>query len=154
MTLHPMWVSGFVDGEGTFYVGINPNSTMTVGYQVLPEFRVVQHKRDIQLLFRLKKFFKAGVVRQNHDDRFELRIRKLDVLSDVIIPFFEDNPLQTKKKHDFLKFREIIALMKQGQHLKNNGLVSIIDIACQMNRSDKQKTMEIRDKLITRCDQG
>src|SRR3989338_5635572 len=114
MTLHPMWVSGFVDGEGTFYVGINPNSTMTVGYQVLPEFRVVQHKRDIQLLFRLKKFFKAGVVRQNHDDRFELRIRKLDVLSDVIIPFFEDNPLQTKKKHDFLKFREIIALMKQG----------------------------------------
>ena len=72
MTLSPDWVVGFVDGEGCFYIGINEHPEMSAGYQVLPEFRVVQHERDIQVLYGLKEFFKSGVVRKNHDDRYEL----------------------------------------------------------------------------------
>jgi hypothetical protein len=56
-TLDPQWIAGFTDGEGTFYVGINPHTEMTAGFQILPEFRVVQHERDIQLLYKLKSFF-------------------------------------------------------------------------------------------------
>lgn len=148
MDLHPMWVSGFVDGEGTFYVGINRNATMTIGYQVLPEFRVVQHKKDVQLLFKLKRFFSSGVVRQNHEDRMELRIRKLDAIQNIVIPFFEANPLQTQKKHDFIKFAKIIRLMSQGSHLTRDGLIEIIDIASQMNRADKQKALLVREQLL------
>ena len=148
MQLHPQWVSGFVDGEGTFYVGINSNLTMTIGYQVLPEFRVVQHERDVSLLYELKRFFKAGVVRNNHGDRFELRIRKLEVLQNTVIPFFETYPLQTKKRHDFQKFKEIVGLMRSNRHLEKDGLLNIIEIACQMNRADKQKTIKIKKKLL------
>ena len=148
MNLDPMWVSGFVDGEGTFYVGINRNATMTVGYQVLPEFVIVQHQRDIQLLFRLKRFFGHGVVRKNHDDRSELRIRKLDALHDIVVPFFETNSLQTQKKHDFLKFARIIKLMRQERHLTRDGLIDIVGIACQMNRGDKQKTLLLKQQLL------
>ncbi len=36
--INPDWLVGFVDGEGCFYVGWNPNSTMKLGVQVLPEF--------------------------------------------------------------------------------------------------------------------
>jgi len=54
--LEAQWVVGFVDGEGCFFVGINPHPEMTSGFQVLPEFTVVQHQRDIQLLHALKKF--------------------------------------------------------------------------------------------------
>ena len=64
--LEAQWVVGFVDGEGCFFVGINPHPEMTSGFQVLPEFTVVQHKRDIQLLHALKQFFGCGVVRTNH----------------------------------------------------------------------------------------
>ncbi len=32
---------GFVDGEGCFYVGINPHPEMSSKFQVLPEFTVV-----------------------------------------------------------------------------------------------------------------
>lgn len=148
MDLHPMWVSGFVDGEGTFYVGVNRNTTMTIGYQVLPEFRVVQHQKDVQLLFKLKRFFSSGVVRKNHEDRMELRIRKLDALQDIVIPFFETNPLQTQKKHDFIKFAKIVRFISQGSHLTRNGLIEIIDVASQMNRADKQKTLLIREQLL------
>ena len=147
MQLSPQWVSGFVDGEGTFYVGINKNPTMKIGYQVLPEFRIVQHKRDIKLLHVLKQFFGCGVVRNNHDDRFELRIRKMEMIEKTVIPFFEANPLHTQKRFDFLKFRDVVLLMSKNEHLTIPGLIKIIDIASGMNRADKKKALEIREGL-------
>jgi hypothetical protein len=33
--LDPNWIRGFIDGEGTFHVGINSNKTMRLGYQVI-----------------------------------------------------------------------------------------------------------------------
>ena len=148
MNINPAWIAGFVDGEGTFYVGINKNDTMTIGYQVLPEFRIVQHKRDIQLLQALKKYFQAGVVRVNHDDRYELRIRSIKHLDEIIIPFFIKNELLTQKKFDFIKFKKIIDLMKENKHLEKDGLIKIIDLASLMNRQDKQKALEIKNKIL------
>jgi len=150
MNLKPDWVAGFVDGEGTFYVGINKQPSMTVGYQVLAEFRIVQHKRDIKLLYALKKFFGCGVVRINHDDRYELRVRKIDHLQNVIIPFFEKHQLQTQKKFDFIKFKKIISLIRQSKHLEERGLLKILDIAAQMNRKDKISVYEIKKDLLSR----
>jgi hypothetical protein len=137
MKINSNWISGFVDGEGTFYVGINKNNSMTIGYQVLPEFRIVQHERDIELLRQIKKYFNCGVVRKNHDTRQELRIRSLVHLTHVVIPHFEKYPLISCKKFDFLKFKEIIELMNSKKHLSQAGLKKIIMIAAKMNRKNK-----------------
>jgi len=148
MQIDPNWVAGFVDGEGTFYVGINRQPSMKVGYQVLPEFRIVQHQKDIKLLHALRNFFNAGVVRVNHDDRYELRIRDMKILISQIVPFFQKHTLHTQKKFDFIKFSKILNLMVQGKHLTKEGLIKIIDIALKMNRADKKKAIEIKKKLI------
>ena len=63
MELATDWVVGFVDGEGCFHVSLNRHDEMTAGYQVLPEFVVVQHERDIQVLHSLREFFDSGNVR-------------------------------------------------------------------------------------------
>ena len=131
--LEAQWVVGFVDGEGCFFVGINPHPEMTSGYQVLPEFTVVQHRRDIQLLYALKKFFGCGVVRTNHGERMAYRVRSLDHLNEKIVPFFDQHPLRSKKRIDFLKFRKILQRMNQGEHLKAHGLEAIRAIASTMN---------------------
>ncbi len=146
MELTPDWVVGFVDGEGCFYVGVNPHPEMSTGYQVLPEFRIVQHERDIQVLYALKRFFRCGVVRRNHGDRFELRIRKLSCLEQVVA-FFEKHPLRTKKQVDFVKFAKIIRRMVEGRHLTREGLREIIEISLSMNRADKSKTEAILREL-------
>ena len=39
--LDTRWITGFVDGEGCFYVGINKIQRMSLQWQVLPEFRIV-----------------------------------------------------------------------------------------------------------------
>lgn len=148
MQLDPNWVAGFVDGEGTFYVGINKQSSMKVGYQVLPEFGIVQHNKDLKLLYALKKFFNAGVVRVNHDNSYELIIRDVNILNLKIVPFFQKYKLNTQKKFDFIKFSKILDLMSEGKHLTSEGLINIIEIASKMNRADKKKAIEIKRKLI------
>ena len=90
------WVVGFVDGEGCFFVGINRQPSMTRGWQVLPEFRVVQHQKDIAILERLQEFFGFGQVTRNHGDRKELRIRGIEQLTEVV-RFFRAHPLRTVK---------------------------------------------------------
>jgi hypothetical protein len=131
--LEAQWVVGFVDGEGCFFVGINKHSEMTSGFQVLPEFTVVQHQRDIQLLHALKEFFGCGVVRTNHAERMAYRVRSLDHLNERIVPFFEKHSLKSKKRVDFVKFRKVLQLMTMGEHLKSDGIEKIREIASTMN---------------------
>ena len=134
MKLDPQWIVGFVDGEGCFHVGINPNAEMTARYQVLPEFTVVQHQRDVQILHALKAHFGCGVVRSNHGDRMAYRVRGQEHLLGTIIPFFDKHPLKTKKNVDYRKFRRIMLLMKAGVHLTSDGVDRIRTIAKEMNR--------------------
>jgi len=134
MDLEAQWITGFVDGEGCFHVGINEHSDMKAGFQVLPEFTVVQHERDAGVLHALKAHFGCGVVRRNHGDRMAYRVRGQEHLLHRIIPFFEKHPLKTKKRTDFEKFRRILRLMEQGVHLTSDGVEEIRRIASQMNR--------------------
>lgn len=127
------WVVGFVDGEDCFFVGINRQPSMKIGWQVLPEFRVVQHERDVAILERLQEFFGSGQVTVNHGDRKELRIRGLQQLNEVV-RFFKQHPLRTVKRSSFECFAEVIELMQRGDHLTEEGLTRIRQIISRMNR--------------------
>lgn len=150
MNLSPDWVVGFTDGEGCFFVGINRNPTTTTGYQVLLEFVIVQHERDIQILYALKRFFRHGVVRPNHGDRYAYRVRDLQGLR-KICNFFLKHPLKTKKSIDFLRFHRILSMMERGDHLRLDGLLEIVKIAVRMNTGNRpqleQIVSEIRQRL-------
>jgi len=138
MKIDKNWIVGFVDGEGCFYIGINKSVDSKLGYQVLPEFRVVQHKRDIKVLYAIKDFFGHGSVvcnKSNGSEIYEYCVRKFETLHDVILPFFESNGLLTSKKFNFLAFRDVILIMKRREHLTESGLSKIIDIKSRMNRS-------------------
>ncbi len=136
--LTPDWITGFVDGEGCFHVGINKHPGMKFGYQILPEFTVVQHKRDIQLLHQLRSTIGCGVVRRNRDDRFCIRVRNLNNLAEVIVPFFEKHRLKSKKGIEFRKFAKVVRLMVRGDHLTEDGFNRICRIASSMNRGERR----------------
>ena len=140
MQLDAQWIVGFVDGEGCFHVGISSHRDMRAGVQVLPEFTVVQHKRDVKVLHALKAHFGCGVVRVNHGDRMAYRVRDNEHLLERIVPFFMEHSLKTSKNVDFLKFRDILLEMQRGQHLTDEGLQKIRGIAAQMNRGRSRQS--------------
>jgi len=135
--LDESWIVGFVDGEGCFHVSINNIPKMTLGWQVLPEFRVVQHQRDENILLSLKEYFSFGNVVVNHGDRKEFRVRGIENLN-KIVKFFTENPLMTSKKESFQIFSEIIQLMNEKQHLTRKGVEKIANLASKMNRQVKR----------------
>jgi hypothetical protein len=151
--LDPSWVTGFVDGEGCFYVGINRIEQMRLGWQVLPEFRVTQHERDAALLEQIRAFFDFGSVRPNHGDRLDYRVRGLDNLTEVVA-FFERNPLRSTKRSDFETFAEIITMMSNDRHLTKPGLDRIARLASEMNEGVTRSYLESSETVRQTPDTG
>jgi succinate dehydrogenase flavin-adding protein (antitoxin of CptAB toxin-antitoxin module) len=148
--LDALWITGFTDGEGCFHVSINKISKMSLGWQVLPEFRIVQHEKDSLILHKIKNYFGFGEVRINRKDkngtRLDYRVRGIDNLN-KIIEFFNENPLKTLKQNDFLKFKEIISLMNERKHLTKGGLDKIAKLISVMNRKPNPKYLESSETI-------
>ena len=140
MNLNAEWITGFVDGEGCFHVGLSRHDGGSTGIQVLPEFTVVQHARDVQVLYALKAWFGCGVVRRNHDERMAYRVRKREHLTERIVPFFMKHPLKTKKRLDFISFRKVLLRMEAGDHLTHEGVAEIRAIVSRMNRGRSRES--------------
>lgn len=144
------WIAGFVDGEGCFHISINKIPEMSLGWQVLPEFRIVQHEKDEELLHKIKEHFGFGNVKVNrkdyHGTRKEFRVRGIENLN-KIIAFFKKYKLHTSKRKDFEIFAEIIQLMNDKEHLNKEGLEKIAKLISQMNRKPRSKYLESSETI-------
>ena len=134
------YVSGFIDGEGSFLVSFSIRENISLGVEARPSFTVSQHKRSLIVLKELKKFFDCGTIRFNKsDDTYKYEVRSLHDLVQKITPHFIGNPLRTSKWKDFEIFRKICVLMKTKQHRTANGLKKIILLAYRMNNLGSRK---------------
>ena len=60
--LEPYYITGFVDGEGSFAISVNPHSRYSTGYRVKATFSIGLHERDLPLLQLIKEFFGVGSI--------------------------------------------------------------------------------------------
>ena len=140
------WIVGFVDGEGCFHIAINKLEKMTLGWQVLPELRVVQHEISEEILHKIKSYFGFGSVVVNNGDRKEFRVRGLKNLNHVVY-FFNQYKLHTAKKRNFELFSEVINMMNNKEHLTKEGLDVIANIISIMNRKPRLKYLESSETI-------
>lgn len=137
------WIVGFVDGEGTFSVSLNRNSTTTTGFQVFPEFVVTQGAKSLVVLQEIQGYFGCGKIYENRrydnhrESMYRYVVRSFNDLTTIVIPFFQRFPLRTAKQNDFQKFCEVIELMKERKHINPDGVGAIRLIINQMNRRAK-----------------
>lgn len=133
--LHPKYVVGLVDGEGSFTVYVrNPLDAKERKRRVLvePRFFLKLQEEDKEILKELQKFFDCGNVyfqkdqRPNHKHCYRYEVTKRKDLVEKIIPFFRKNPLGfTSKGDDFEIFCQIVELVMQGKHLTQYGQETI-----------------------------
>ncbi len=138
--LNPYYITGFVDGEGSFSVSISPRNFKNVKWEIRPSFSISQHKRNRSILFKIKDYFQCGTIRPNRkDNTYKYEVRSVEELDKKIIPHFKKYPLQTDKKKDFEVFTSIIQLMKEGRHLTKEGLAEIINLLKTLPPERKRK---------------
>jgi hypothetical protein len=150
------WLVGFIDGEGCFSCSIYRCRTMTLGWQVRPEFAVAQGASSRDVLEAMVAFFGCGRVYRNsrrddhREDMFRYCVYRFADLRDVIVPFFSRNPLRTSKRDNFEKFAQVIDLMTLRRHLTVPGLIEIAGIAQTMNFRKPSEVLRIlRDHTPT-----
>ena len=144
------YLAGYVDGEGSFHVGIQRSRNVSLGYQLVPEFHVSQNSDRTQVLKILKDTLGCGYIKPNHrssrydkTDVFVVRNRE-DLLRRVI-PFFESNQIISSKRDDFKKFSIIVAAMDKGLHLRKKGFLDLTKIAFSMNGEGKYRRFDISE---------
>ncbi len=128
------YVTGFVDGEGSFLVSFSKRPSLKTGLEVRPSLSVSQHKRNLRILQRIQALLCCGGIRfDQHDQTYKFEVRSLHDLSSKVIPYFRKYPLQTTKAQDFERFVDICLLMKANRHRVRDGLEQILSIAYSMN---------------------
>ena len=140
--LNPNYITGFTDGEGCFTVGISSDSKYKTGYRVKATFQIGLHVNDSALLEQIKLFFGVGNVTKLGVESVQYRVSGLDDLN-IIINHFNNYPLLTQKYYDYLLFKEVISLMKEGKHLTLEGLNSIVSIKATLNNRELFNTLSL-----------
>lgn len=136
----PEYFSGFVDGEGCFSISFSKRSKFLVGWETKPSFSVSQNHDRAEVLFLMKKYFGCGFMRRDFSDRtLKYEVRRLEDLLEKVIPHFEKFPLLSAKHDDFLGFKKVCELMKDGRHTTRKGLEQILPIAFKMNSTGRRK---------------
>ena len=135
------YLAGFIDGEGSFYIGVVPSEEAKLGWQVIHFFKVSQNPSGKVILDFLKKKIQGGYVRPNHkasndDKSLAYVVRDFDTLYNKVIPFLVDT-IDIKQK-ELIKFKKVLELVKAGRHLNINGMKEILDISYSMNTKKRK----------------
>ena len=132
------YLAGFSDGEGSFNVSFRPRPDYSIPWKVSLSFNVSQKDRVILALF--KRHLGCGTLRGRPDGVWYYEVTNINAIVENVIPFFERFPfLSAKKKRDFAKFKQIVALMQRGAHLTKNGIREILEIRERMNDGGKRR---------------
>ena len=133
-SLNPWFITGFTDAEGSFKILILKDTKNKTNWTVKTRFTIGLHKKDTAILELIKSYFGGiGTISPQSKDSVQYRVGSLKEISDIIIPHFDKYPLITKKKADFILFKQIVSLINNKEHLTIEGLQKILSIKGSLN---------------------
>ena len=144
------YISGYVDGEGSFSVSVQRNRTCRVGFQLVPEFHVSQNGDRAQVLELIRARLRCGYIKPNskRDRALVLVVRSREALLEHVIPFFERSPLLSTKQADFEAFALVVRRMALGHHRTHAGFCELLELALSMNGSGRHRKVRWRELVV------
>ena len=131
--LNPYWISGFVSAEGNFDVRL-PSTNSKLGYRVQLRFRISQHSRDLILMQKIVEYLGSGkIYKYAGKSTVSFTIVDFKDITNILVPFFNENPLIGMKLYDYIDWCKIHSLMLNRFHLTVEGINSIRKIKSGMN---------------------
>ena len=100
------YLVGLIEGDGWFTISKN-------GKYLTYEMGIEMNIRDIQLLYKIKAWLGRGIIiihKDNNDNPKSrtYRIRNKSHLKNIILPIFDQYPILSMKKYDYLRFRDCL----------------------------------------------
>lgn len=129
----PEWLTGFTDAEGCFFLNIRDNRNKT-GYWVTAGFSLAQHSRDTTLFKMIQDYLGYGnVYEEGSREAVRLRVENFKLISEQLVPLFNQYPLQSSKMKNFLDFCLACEIIKTKAHLTEDGIKTLKSLKSGMN---------------------
>ena len=141
------YLAGFADGEGSFNLSFRKRDDYQSPWKISLCFNISQ--KDPVILSLFKKHLQCGTLRQRSDGCWYYEVNNLKAIEENVIPFFRRFQfLSAKKKRGFSKFRQLLKVIKMGNHLTEEGVREILQIRREMNDGGKRKFTE--EEILSR----
>lgn len=118
------WLVGITDGDGTFNIYTNMTHN-----KIIFTYKISLNKKNTQLLYKIKSYLGVGSVTfDNKTNIASYLIRDKKYLLNIIIPIFDEYPLLTTKRYNYLKFKECLLISNNNLLTQNEKLLQINNI--------------------------
>ena len=126
---HPQWISGFTSGEGHFSVSLDKGNFKSL------LFKITQHEKDEELLIAIKDYLNCGsCYLRKKENIMDFKVSKFSVITEIIIPFFINNPILGVKSLDFKDWCLVSEIVKRREHKLEENILKIKETQKGMNR--------------------
>jgi len=135
-------------------IQITESKMSKLGWAVIGSFQIRLHSKELPLLKEIQKFFggigKISIL--SKDQSATYLVRDIKSLTNVIVPHFDQFPLQSAKKIDYELWKECILLIANKEHLTRASFEKIVSIKGAINHglSDKLINAFPHVKVLTR----
>ena len=139
--LDPRFITGFVDGEGSFKIGIVENKNYKTGFHIWLSLSISLHVRDRALLEKLQLTLGVGRIGKHDSESIQLQVTSIKDIK-KIIEHFDKFPLKTSKFADYKLWKEVYNLIINNEHHTIEGIKKIMAIKAQSNKGLSGKFFE------------
>lgn len=133
------WMAGFSTGESNLFITVQKSKTKT-GIATSLRFSIAQDSRDLSLLESFVDFFGCGYV-ANYKNRSicEFVVTRIDDIVYNITPFFDKYKIRGSKHSNFLDCKSAALIIKNKDHLKQDGIDMNKILSLKKNSTDMNK---------------
>jgi len=131
------YFAGFLDGDGSIYVQLKPNSTYRYGFQVAPYIVLYQSQKSNEKFAELCEIIGLGYMRQRSDGISEYIIGRIDELRaflGIVQPYVILKVKQVELMLQILDAKESVKDKEDFQRL-----AKLVDRFRELNYSKKRK---------------
>lgn len=142
------YLTGFVDGEGSFCISVKKHPDTRFGWQIDPSFYLYQHEKNKWILELVKDFFQGGGIHRKSSpwSVYTYALHGVRNMREKVIPFFQQYPLCVKAE-TFTLFTQAVELMERKEHLHYEGFKKVLHIAYLLNSMGKGRKWNMDDVL-------
>lgn len=130
---NPYFVTGFVEGESCFSIGIIKSSKMKLGWSV--ELKFFLNSQDPYLLELIKAYFcGCGVIREDRIGKFIYSVISLTDLAIILNHFNKYPPITPELAKDFIIFKRAYEIVKDGKPLIIEDLKEVLSLKVSIDK--------------------
>lgn len=135
------YLAGFIDGDGSIYVRLKPNSSYRYGYQIAPYIILFQSAKDENNFKKIVNLLNCGYMRRRKDGILEYTIGTqaaiLELIS-VIKPYLILKRKQADLMEKIIKSKREVKNAKEFQRL-----MDLVNQFANLNYSKKRITHKL-----------